>query len=464
MKWGAALAALSAVGLISAAARADVCGSAQNVSCHTTQPTKEQSTMGAAVPLGHYTPLIWNEGHVRIEPPANPKNNATGNPGIDITLGAGGWGKDGAEPMAIARTSINMLVGQGVYGYFEPKPGIGINFDCPNGPVLCSVDSAGSRLLQTANSQVRRRYRVRQTNPAPLPNSVTAVPVKVDFRVAIYISGNSDFGRDFREGLTSSVSVQFGSLTISKKARVECGGGSTVSCSVNGAAYAPIQGTRLDGTLTYQAPIAALDQLMLHLGVGNFVERGACVDMVTPEGTYCLIKPWRASGHGVADPYVYIDPSWQYASWFALEMSADETDTTWVTPQRTNVDLETLTGLVESDAGVGVDDAGVAPSDAGASANDAGVAADDTGISAEDAGEQPTDGDAGVGEESDAGESGGKPRRDAGADDEEDEDTAKSNKGDGGGCHVAGGADSLAGGLLLLAGFALMQRRRRARR
>lgn len=464
MKWGAALAALSAVGLIGDAARADVCGSAQNVSCHTTQPTEEQSTMGAAVPLGRYTPFSWHEGHARVEPPANPKNNATGNPGIDITLGAGGWGKDGSEPMAIARTTVNMLVSEGVYGYFAPKPGTGINFGCPNGPVLCSVDPGGSRLLQTANSQVRRRYRVRQTNPAPLPKSVTEVPVKLDFRLAIYISGNSDFGGGFREGLTSSVSVQFGSLTSSKKVRAECTGGSTVSCGVNGGSYAPIQGKRLDGTLSYQAPIAALDQLMLYLGVANFVESGACKDVVTPEDTYCLIKPWRASGHGVADPYVYIDPSWQYASWFALEMSADETDTTWVTPQRTNVDLETLTGLVESEAGVSADDAGVAAGDAGVSANDAGVAADDTGVSAEDAGEQPVEEDAGIGDEDDAGEPGGEPRRDAGADDEEEEDTAQSNKGDGGGCHVTGGADSMAGGLLLLAGLALMQRRRRAER
>lgn len=444
--WGAAL---CAVGLLSATARADECGSDQTVSCHVTQPNKDQVNMGGVVPLGNYTPFVWREGRARVEPPANPNNEPFGGPGIEITLGAGGWGEGGSEPMAIARSTVQMLVSDGVYGYFRPLTGTGLNFDCPDGPVLCAAGSAGNRLLQTASSQIRRRYRVRQTNPATLPSAVTSVPVMLDYRVGIYMSSTSDFGPGIRDGLTSSVSVSFGSLTSSRKVRVECSGGSAVSCSVNGDVYAPIAGKRLDGTLTYFAPVAALDKLMLVLGVANYVEPGACVDVMTPEGIHCLVKPWRGSGHGVADPYLYIDPSWQYASWFTVEVSADETDTSWVTPRRTNVDLETLTGLVEGDGGVG--------------RTDAGTAADDAGAGADDAGEQPADQDAGASAEEDAGGAGGQPRRDVGAGGEEEEDPEPRSK-SGGGCQLAPGAEPLAGGLLLLVGAALVRRRRRAGR
>jgi hypothetical protein len=119
----------------------------------------------------------------------------------------------------------------------------------------------------------------------------------------------------------------------------------------------PNDGKRFDGTLTHVTPIGSLDQMMLSLSVANYVGTGACKDRMTSMGAYCLTKPWRGSGYGVADPYVYVDPSWEYATRFLLEMSADETNTEWVVPQRTLVDLETLTGLVDGDGGVGVDGA-----------------------------------------------------------------------------------------------------------
>jgi len=58
------------------------------------------------------------------------------------------------------------------------------------------------------------------------------------------------------------------------------------------------------------------------------------------------------------DPYVYVDPSWEYADWFEVQTTSDGVE--WLAVKRTTIDLSTF-GL---EGGNGLPDGGVPDPDA----------------------------------------------------------------------------------------------------
>jgi MYXO-CTERM domain-containing protein len=70
------------------------------------------------------------------------------------------------------------------------------------------------------------------------------------------------------------------------------------------------------------------------------------------------VPPYGGEAWVQVDPYVYVDPSWEYADWFEVQTTADEAGTEWVEAQRTVVDLSTF-GLEGISGTGGVPDGGV---------------------------------------------------------------------------------------------------------
>lgn len=188
----------------------------------------------------------------------------------------------------------------------------------------------------------------------------------------------------------------------------------------------------------------------------------------------CVVTPYSATGHAVADPYVYIDPSWAYASEYAVKISADETDTKWVTPHRTEIDTETLTFISDGgDSGGPGGASGGGDGDMGGDGGGDGDAGDgDAGDGDGDAGDGDAgDGDAGDGDgdgdgagdgDGDAGDGDG----DGAGDGDDDASGSSSDKSsDGCGCRIAGGENgSHAPWPLALLGLAFVRLRRRVNR
>jgi hypothetical protein len=440
--------------------RAEVCESGNKPgSCHVVEPTLELVTQGTVVaPLGHYTPFVWHGAEKHVDPP--PANGGSWTqPGLELRLGAGGWGEGAQEPMAIAQTTFSYLTDEGVdfLAKTDGNNGIWYKFACEEGTPLCYQDSAGGQLdvWQSASAAVRRAYRLTQVNATALPSSVTHVPMLVDYKMSVVVEGTREQGDQTLPGLSASTQVTFGFwdpfkddlYNLKQKGVMASYRATGIYCSTYGVGDPlPTQGNTCSGTFLNAVPLSRRDLLVLVVyAATSFDKAPICRNVDTPEGTQCLVRPWGASGHAAADPYVYIDPNWEYASWFKLEMASDESDTTWVTPERTAIDPETLTFL--SDAG-------------GASASDAGVEGE---VDAESDPESPDD--SGDPADRDAGD-------DADADSEPDPEPLARDGGeteghgrkDSGGCQLGAGSSPLPVGLGLFLAAAALARRRRSER
>jgi len=341
--------------LLPAAAWADVCPSSnQPVSCHRLEPNDAISSVGDAVyPTGNYAPYIWNQGAVEIAPPRGNGSYMT-RPGLELRIGAGGWGEKAAEPMAIASTQFSYLTDDGVEYLTPTSAGNWYQFPCEQGSSLCYYDAGLDKhyIWMPAISSIRRRYRATKTNPAPLPGSVSHLPILVDYRMTISVNGLRENGDSLVDGLNGGTGVRFGHFELFKPglynfeiAGVQCVRGNGVKCSRTPTGETlPSTGPSTSGTFTRLVPLANIDLMALLVDASlTIITSPICREHNTPDGMVCNVRPWSANGYAVADPYVYIDPTWEYADWFTLEMSSDETDTIWVVPERTDFDPETLT-------------------------------------------------------------------------------------------------------------------------
>ena len=179
-----------------------------------------------------------------------------------------------------------------------------------------------------------------------------------------------------------------------------------------------------EGTFAVPVAVRAAEELTLDVSARVGVSDSPnCVTVPTLPNDPCLVPPYGGDAWVHVDPYLYVDPSWEYASWFEVQTSSDGVE--WLPVKRTEVDLSTF-GL---EGGNGLPDGGVP--DAGGIGGSGGAT-----------------GTAGSGGTPGAGGGGG-----------------PSNS-DGGGCTIVGVADSSGSHLVLLAVLvaAAVVRRRRTRR
>jgi hypothetical protein len=444
-------------------AQADVCVEGNKPgSCYILEPDIKLVTQGTtAFPIGNHVPYIWHEASKEVPPPVAEPGEYVSQPGLDLSLAVGVWGVGAEEPMVLARTSFRYTTDPSIEYLFptDGSNGIWYKFACEEGTPLCYADTDGEfDVWKNSKAALRRSYRLTQTNPGTLPKTVTHAPILVDYKMALVVEGTHQQGGMTVPGLTGKATVAFGhwepfkdDLYNYRSGLVQLYGKlDSVECWGDDGNFVDPTGRTCAGTFLRQVPLVHGDKLALEASAELFVQTApACEEVDTADGPQCLVKPWNASGHAIADPYLYIDPTWEYASWFKLEISADETDTVWVTPKRTEIDPETLMPLsVPSGDGGGGGDAGDS-GDGGAMAGDG-----NTGTAG--------DGDTGTGGNGDSG-SGTNGAGDSSALDGGTK--GASGKKSGGGCQLGSGSSTfpllLGAGLL---GAALVRRCRSGRK
>jgi len=199
---------LSLAAMGSVTARAGQCPAKlkPGLSCHTIRPSLELVTQGASLfaPIQNYSGYAWHEGEAHIPPPAKQNATISAKPGLELRIGAGGWGDGAKEPMAIARMTMAYTTDQGVDFLLPPsKVGYGYDFPCQPDTQLCYLESDGSRyhIWTPTSALVNRAYRITKINPAPLPSSVKQVPILVDYRMATHVEGTREQGLRVRIGV-----------------------------------------------------------------------------------------------------------------------------------------------------------------------------------------------------------------------------------------------------------------------
>jgi hypothetical protein len=179
------------------------------------------------------------------------------------------------------------------------------------------------------------------------------------------------------DALNGTTIVDIKQWSASAHTWAECtndNGGLRCRLPENDGAWTSVSANHIAGTFKHYVPITKLTEVQLSVAAHILTGSSACRDRFVGGETQCVSSPIVASGHAVADPYLYIDPAWEYASYFTIEMATDETDTTWVTPERTPFDPVTLGAPTETNNDGGVDaDAGGALADAGSAQADAGA-------------------------------------------------------------------------------------------
>lgn len=451
--------------LLAGIAQAEVCPAGeQGKSCHSTGPTEEQSGDGVALTVLPGVPVVaWQSGGVEIEP--GEPSELESQPGLRTTLSGGLWGNSGAEPIAVAIASFEYYPDASVDFLAQPDPEDYYAFACELGEPLCMAYGAGlqyRRIRQSAGAFMQRRYRITQVNPAALPAAVTAVPLLVDYAISFFAQGEQELAVGTRSAIFNTGSVELGHFesiqnTIQfRGVGVECGSQQAGPTCFETLANGSTTAGSMSGTLARDVPLTRLDAVALRIeAVTSHSEAPECRDQPSNPGDDCLIMPWSGSGHTVVDPYVYIDPAWQYASWFELEISADETDTTWVTPQRTPIDAETLTLLDGAGGAGGETSSGGAPIDEPGSAG----ARASAGEAASNGGEGTVPSGGGVPGRDDPEPSAGRDSAEGGA----AAGNGKSDASDDCGCRVVAPARPGSALVLVLAGVAALLSRRRSR-
>ncbi|MBW2191292.1 MAG: hypothetical protein JRG93_17230, partial [Deltaproteobacteria bacterium] len=309
-------------------------------------------------------------------------------PEVRIHFEAGAWGTGGNEPMFFAHATSNFLVAGEAEYLRSPIPTVGY----ARVPCTRDVDPHCECIrpdpdecyhFTIAAASVRRPYRLVNTRDTPLPGDVSFIPVLVDYRVHRGIDdafplpeGQNQFN------LSAKVRLAYPDGQASFVRTVQCG---IASCS-NFDGDAPS-----DGTFAVPVAVAAAEELALDVSAAIYVtDLPTCVTVPTLPNEPCLVPPYGGEAWVHVDPYVYVDPSWEYAAWFEVQTTSDGLE--WLAVTRTAVDLSTF-GL---EGGNGVPDGGVPDPDAGAGGmGGAAGTAGSGGTSGMGGGGNPSNGDGG---------------------------------------------------------------------
>jgi hypothetical protein len=344
-------------------------------------------------------------------------------PEVTIHFEAGAWGSGGKEPMVFTYVrSVFDVAGEADY-LRSPLPTVGY----ARVPCTRDVDPHCECIrpdpdecyhFTIAAAAVRRPYRLVNMSGMTLPGNVSFVPVLVDYSVRRGIDGTPQVlpGDQQLFNLSATVRASYpdGQATFTR----------TLSCGIENCSTFNLDDAPSRGTLEVPVALRAIEDLLLDVSAAIYVnDHPECEPVPTLPNDPCLVLPYAGDAWVHVDPYVYVDPSWEYADWFEVQTTSDGVE--WLAATRTDVDLSKF-GF---EGGGGLQDGGVP--DAGAGGMGGGLGPD-----------------AGAGGTSGSGGSGGSgPSADGG-----------------GGCAVASSSGSPLPLLLLFWAVALICRRTRTGR
>jgi hypothetical protein len=268
-------------------------------------------------------------------------NDIANNPEVSIHFEAGAWGSGGNEPMVFVYVDSHFGAVPPADYLRPPIPTVGYaRVPCVRDvDVHCECirpDPDECYHFTIAAAAVRRPYRIVNMSGMMLPGNVSFIPVLVDYRVNRGVRPTTPLPDD--QGLfnySAKVSLRYPSGQSSFVRSLDCTPSKCVTFSMNPAPS--------EGSFEVPVTVGAADELLLDVSAVIYVnDLPDCVTVSTAQGDMCLVPPYGGEAWVHVDPYVYVDPSWEYADWFEVQTTADEAGTQWVEAQRTNVDLSTF--------------------------------------------------------------------------------------------------------------------------
>lgn len=347
-----------AASLFASSASAAVCpGGDSPVSCHSLAPTAVQAKGGGTpLAIAGYPPLGSLAGVITLA--ATNANTHASDPGLVTEVSAGAWGSAGREPIVAASIRYEVKPADGLL-YLNDDTSYSFSCD-PATEALCFPDGT---VVKTGRATLKRRYRVVAAPGATLPAGVTSAPILVDYEIHFAHQGSHLGSEGAPIAATwAQASVKFGNYSGSGGGFIFNGKGVDCSSGNSGvlACWSATGSAPTKGTLSpIQVNIGEDTSYFLQiLAAARRNDAPTCKPRVQIEGQPCLIDPWSGSARVVTDPYVYVDPSWAHAASVLVQMAEDEDATTWVVPQRTQLDFDQMK-IVDTPPGGA--DAGTAP-------------------------------------------------------------------------------------------------------
>jgi MYXO-CTERM domain-containing protein len=337
-----------------------------------TTPELLDSTAAFPNAGGSYAPV--SQGSFDLFKEATSTDDIATNPEVTIHFEAGAWGTGGNEPMVFTYVQSNFAV-VGNAGYLRATVSgagyarvpcvrdVDVHCECLNpAPTPCYH-------YTLAAASVRRPYRLVNTSGMMLPAEVLFIPVLVDYAVHrgdIATLPLPDDQTQFNHSAKVRLSYPDGQATFSRG--LDCRPAKCVE-TFSGVTAPPV------GTLEVPVTLDGAGELLLDISAAVWVnDQPDCVTVSTAQGDMCLVPPYSGEAWVHVDPYVYVDPSWEYADWFEVQTTTDEAGTQWVEAVRTVVDLSTfgLEGTSGTGGTAGVPDGGVPDAGAGGAGGTAG--------------------------------------------------------------------------------------------
>jgi hypothetical protein len=267
-------------------------------------------------------------------------NDIANNPEVSIHFEAGAWGSGGNEPMVFAYVDAAFRAVPPADYLRAPTPLIGYaRVECTRDvDVHCQcLDLAPAPCYHytLAGASVHRPYRLVNTSGMMLPGDVKFIPVLVDYAVHRGTRATIALPEDqVILGTSTRVRLSYPDGQATFQRFVNC----DTDCYFWEGDLAPREGT-------FEVPVSlrAAEDLLLDVSANIGInDRPNCVTVSTAQGDMCLVPPYAGVAWAHVDPYVYVDPSWEYADWFEVQTTADEAGTEWVEARRTAVDLSTF--------------------------------------------------------------------------------------------------------------------------
>jgi hypothetical protein len=188
-----------------------------------------------------------------------------------------------------------------------------------------------------------------------LPVNVSLIPVLVDYNVHLGIDGTPQVLPENQALFNLSALVDLRYPTSQSYVS------RTLNCTANECRTREMNPAPSEGSFEMQVPVGAAEELQLGVTATVIVNDSPnCAPVTTLPDDPCLVLPYSGDAWVHVDPYVYVDPSWEYADWFEVQTTSDGME--WLAVRRTTIDLSTF-GL---EGGPGLPDGGVPDPDAGA--------------------------------------------------------------------------------------------------
>jgi hypothetical protein len=332
--WPACVPLLLAAGLCTAVALPSASTSAQSAS---STPSRIGPTIVFADAGGDYEASSY--GTFDLSKKATGTDDVATNPQVNIHYEAGAWGTLGREPMAFAfmRASFGTVTPANYLRPAIPLVGyarVACTRDVDPHCECIRPDPDECYHFTISASSVRRPYRLINMSGMSLPGNVSFIPVLVDYHVNLGMQQNGVLPEEqFAFNPTAKVSVSYpdGPGRFTRR----------LNCNLNGCGLATGNAAPSRGTLEVPVTVSAAEDLLLDLSTTIYLnDRPNCMVIDTLPNDPCLVPPYGGDAWVLVDPYVYIDPSWEYADWFEVQTSADGDE--WFTAEPTAVDLSTF--------------------------------------------------------------------------------------------------------------------------